>query len=145
MILHFYIRRKLNIICYTMLYIILQYGWEAVLIQRKLIGFEVILENILFVMFICVPGIIVIIGLVYLRFPSFSDLMLSHAILKIKTRMRLFRAAFKGKTSVWHTKRMIWFLWVFFGKRVVLLRKVFNYFREGYFHYRIKNKNLHPL
>ena len=32
----------------TMIYMIFQYGWESVLIQRILIGFEAILEMILF-------------------------------------------------------------------------------------------------
>ena len=44
MILHFYIRRKLDIIRY----IIFQYGLEPVLIQQILIGFEAILETDLF-------------------------------------------------------------------------------------------------
>ena len=43
MIVHFYIRRKLD-----MLDIIFQYGKEQVLIYRILIGFEVIRKIILF-------------------------------------------------------------------------------------------------
>ncbi len=41
MIVHFYIRRKLD----TIRYMIFQYGLEPILIQRILIGFEAILER----------------------------------------------------------------------------------------------------
>ena len=43
MIVHFYIRRKLDMIRYM----IFRYGLEPVLFQRLLIGFEALLERIL--------------------------------------------------------------------------------------------------
>ena len=51
MIVHFYIRRKLDIIQYM----IFQYDLEPFLIQRILIGFEAILENyVRFVYLLCI-------------------------------------------------------------------------------------------